>query len=192
MLRRLFAKEAFEVIEKELENVYQRFGIQHNNLKVKKQPATYSKPYNYIVEGHIENYSFVLSLHHSPLKERVNKKQLEFILHCDNPDWIALVFRKRKTITSKKMLEQIDVLEAHNLNKLIIEANNKELAKKIFDTKIYQQAAILEVIKFTTFSLERKRLYIQLPWLPDDFNKREFLAQLIELGKQIVKAVDKK
>ena len=56
MLRRLFVKETFEHIEEELRSVYQMLGIEGQLLKVKKQPATYSKPYSYIAEGRLQGH----------------------------------------------------------------------------------------------------------------------------------------
>ncbi|MBL4649505.1 MAG: hypothetical protein JKY03_07215 [Aureispira sp.] len=95
MLRRLFVKKRFEHIEEELKSVYQMLGIETPLLKIKKQPATYSKPYSYIAEGSIQGHHFVLSLHHSALKVKEIKQQLELILQCENPDWMTLVFRKK-------------------------------------------------------------------------------------------------
>lgn len=194
MLRRLFVKEAFEHIEKELISVYQSLGIEERNLKIKKQPATYSKSYSYTVEGTIQAHRFVLSLHHSPLKDQEKKEQLELIIQCENPHWKTLLFRKKQTakVKGKKILglEPIRQLKNVNLDKLILESNDKEWTSDLFDVFIGQKATVLNQIKFSSFILERKRLYVQIAWLPDNFLKRQALTQLLDFSISLVEKVD--
>lgn len=194
MLRRLFVKETFEHIEEELKSVYQMLGIEMPLLKVKKQPATYSKPYSYIAEGSIEGHHFVLSLHHSPLKVEQLKQQLEVILQCENPKWMTLLLRKKNASESKAKrtlgIEPISQLENVNLDKLMVESSNQEWTKALFDVPMGKKVAIMDEIKFSSFVLERKRLYVQMPWLPDDFSKRQALIRVLDFSISLVKKVD--
>lgn len=194
MLRRLFVKETFEHIEEELKSVYQMLGIEVQTLKVKKQPARYSKPYSYIAEGNIQGHHFVLSLNHSALKVQEEKQQLELIIQCENPNWMTFVLRKKNETESraKKILSiaAIPHLENVNLDQLIVEASDEAWAKSLLDTPMGKKTAIMEKIKFSSFVLERKRLYVQIPWLPDDFSKREALIQVLDFSISLVKKVD--
>ncbi|CAA6828863.1 MAG: Unknown protein [uncultured Aureispira sp.] len=194
MLRRLFVKETFEHIEEELRSVYQVLGIEAQELKVRKQAATYSKPYSYIAEGSLEGHHFVLSLRHTPLKVQDGKQQLELILQCENSDWRTLVFRKKNAPQSntKKILgiEGMTQLKNVNLDKLIIESSDMDWTERLFDLSLGKKAAIMAEIKFSSFVLERKRLYIQMPWLPDDFSKRQALVQILDFSISLIKKID--
>lgn len=194
MLRRLFVKEAFEHIEKELISVYQQLGIEESTLKIKKQPATYSKPYSYIVEGTIRMHRFVLSLQHAPLKDQEQKQQLELIIQCENPHWRTLLLQKKNQTKAKGKkilgLETIRQLKNVNLDKLMLESNDKEWTEVLFDVGLGQKASILDEIKFSSFILERKRLYAQVSWLPDNFSKRQALTQLLDFSISLVEKVD--
>ncbi|BDS15290.1 hypothetical protein [Aureispira anguillae] len=190
MLYRLFAKEAFEPIEKELQNIYKTLGIQ--DIKIKSQPATYYKAYTYVIEGQLKKHRFILSMHHSPLRESPAKKQLEFLIQCKNPNWVALVLHKNEP-RDKKLLgvEQIDVLKEYGLTKLLLESNESALVAPIFDAQMCEKIEILEQIKFSSFRLERNRLYVQVPWLPDNFNKRDALLQIIQASIHLAQQIDK-
>jgi hypothetical protein len=194
MLRRLFVKEAFEHIEEELKAVYQMFGIEIATLKVKKQPATYSKPYNYVAEGSIEGHHFVLSLQHPPLKVEEAQRQLELIIQCENPNWMTFVLRKKNAPPSKTKktlgIAAIPQLKNVNLDKLIVEASDEEWTKAFLDVPMGKKLAIMDEIKFSSFVLERKRLYVQMPWLPDDFSKRQALIQVLDFSISLVKKID--
>lgn len=194
MLHRLFVKESFEHIEEELRSIYQTLDIEEQQLKIRKKPATYSKPYNYTVEGSIREHHFVLSLHHTPLKVQEPKRQFEFILQCENPNWTTLVLQKKEALESnaKKILgiEPIPQLKNVNLDKLILESNNKGEVETLFDVSMGEKVAIMDTIKFSSFILERKRLYVQLPWLPDDFSKRQALIQLLDFSISLVEKID--
>jgi hypothetical protein len=48
----------------------------------------------------------------------------------------------------------------------------------------------MDEIKFSSFVLERKRLYVQMPWLPDDFSKRQALTQVLDFSISLVKKID--
>lgn len=194
MLRRLFVKETFEHIEEELKSVYQMLGVEEELLKVKKQPATYSKPYSYIAEGSIEGHHFVLSLHHPPLKVEDLKQQLELIIQCKNPQWMTLVLRKKNAHESKDKkilgIAPIPQLKNVNLDKLIMESSDEEWAEALFDVPLGKKIAIMDEIKFSSFVLERKRLYVQMPWLPDNFSKRQALTQVLDFSIRLVKKID--
>jgi hypothetical protein len=194
MLRRLFAKETFEHIEEELRSVYQALGVEEGMLKVKKQSATYSKPYSYVIEGSIQEHRFVLSLNQTPLKIEEAKQQLELILQCENPNWMTLVLRKKNALesTAKKTLgiEVIPQLKNVNLDKLIVESSDEEWTKGLFDVSMGKKVAIMDEIKFASFVLERKRLYVQMPWLPDNFSKRQALIQLLSFSISLVTKID--
>jgi len=195
MLHQLFAKETFEHIEEELRSVYQVLGIEAQGLKIKKQPATYSKSYNYIAEGSLQGHHFVLSLQHAALKVQDGKKQLELILQCENPNWMTLVLRKKNALESntKKILgiEGITQLKNVNLDKLIVASSDKEWTEGLFDLSLGKKAVIMNEIKFSSFVLERKRLYVQMPWLPDDFSKRQALVQILDFSISLIKKIDK-
>lgn len=194
MLRRLFVKETFEHIEEELRSVYQMLGVEEQLLKVKKQPATYSKPYSYIAEGRIQGHHFVLSLHHPPLKVEDLKQQLELIIQCENPKWMTLVLQKKNApkLKAKKILgiAPISQLKNVNLDKLIIESSDEKWTEALFDVPLGKKIAIMDEIKFSSFVLERKRLYVQMPWLPDNFSKREALTQVLDFSINLVKKID--
>jgi hypothetical protein len=194
MLRRLFVKERFEHIEEELSAVYQMLGVEEQLLKVKKQPATYSKPYSYIAEGRLQGHHFVLSLHHSPLKVEDLKQQLELIIQCENPKWMTLVLRKKNAPESKakKILGIAPIPRLKNVNsdKLMIESSDEKWTKALFDVPLGKKIAIMNEIKFSSFVLERKRLYVQMPWLPDDFSKRQALTQVLDFSISLVKKID--
>jgi hypothetical protein len=194
MLRRLFVKETFEHIEEELRSIYQTLGIEDQQLKIRKKSATYSKPYSYTVEGSIREHRFVLSLNQTPLKVQELKQQFEFILQCENPNWTTLVFQKKEALESnaKKILgiEPISQLKNVNLDKLTLESNDKESMETLFDVSMGKKAAIMNTIKFSSFILERKRLYIQLPWVPDNFSKRQALIQLLDFSISLVEKID--
>lgn len=194
MLRRLFIKETFEHIEEELKSVYQMLGIEAQTLKVKKQPARYSKPYSYIAEGSMQGHHFVLSLHHPPLKTEEEKQQLELIIQCENPNWMTFVLRKKNVAESKTKkilgITAIPQLENVFLDKLIVEASDEERVKALLDVSMGKKIAIMEEIKFSSFVLERKRLYVQMPWLPDNFSKSQALIQVLDFSISLVKKVD--
>lgn len=191
MLYRLFAKEAFEPIEEALEYIYQKLGIQDEKLKVRKQIATYSKAYSYVIEGVLKRHRFVLSLHRSPLKERTIKEQLELIIQCENPNWVTLVLAKGARGHQQKLgIEKIDRLKEEGLTEINLKSNQKDLVEQIFDDSICQQVQILEQINFSTFRLDKKRLYVQLSWLPDNLDKRDALLKIIELGINLVQKID--
>ena len=177
MLRRLFVKEKFEHIEEELRFVYQFLGVEEQQLKVKKRPATYSKSYSYIAEGNIQGHHFVLSLYQAPLKVQELKQQLELIIQCENPNWMTLVLQKRNALElkAKKILgiERIPQLKNVNLDKLTVASSDQEWTEVLFDVSMGKKVAIMDEIKFSSFVLERKRLYVQMPWLPDNFSKRQ-------------------
>lgn len=194
MLRRLFIKETFEHIEEELRAIYKVFGIKDQTLKVKKQPATYSKSYNYVIEGNIEGHHFVLSLHQTALKVQETKQQLELIIQCENPNWMTFVLRKKNDLPSKtkKTLgtAPIPQLKNVNLEKLIVEASDPEWTKNSLDVPMGKKLAIMDDLKFSSFILERKRLYVQMPWLPEDFSKRQALIQVLDFSISLVKKID--
>lgn len=194
MLHRLFAKETFEHIETELKSVYQALGVEEGTLKVKKQAATYAKPYSYIAEGSIEGHRFVLSLSQTPLKVQELKQQLELIIQCENPNWATLIFRKKNALESaaKKTLgiEALPQLKNVNLDKLMVESSDQEWTEVLFDASMGKKAAIMDEIKFSSFVLERKRLYVQMPWLPEDFSTRQALIQVLDFSIRLVKKID--
>ncbi|WP_052594470.1 hypothetical protein [Aureispira sp. CCB-QB1] len=194
MLRRLFVKEAFEHIEEELKAIYKIFGIEEQKLKTKKQVATYSKSYDYTVEGTIRNHRFVLNLYQNPLKEETKKQQLELIIQCENPNWTTLVLQK-KTIAKSDHKKTLDIEPIHqlknvNLDKLILASNNNECLEELFDIAMGEKVTILNKIKFSSFVLERKRLYIKTAWLPDTFSKRQALIQLLDFAINLVEKID--
>jgi len=194
MLRRLFVKETFEHIEEELKTIYQTLGIEEKKLKIKKQSATYSKPYTYTVEGTFNEHRFVLSLHQTPLKVEKLRQQLELILQCENPSWMTLVLRRKNALAlnAKKTLGTTPITQLKNVNldRLIVESSDQEYTKELFDVAMGKKAAIMDGIKFSSFVLERKRLYIQMPWLPDNFSKRQALIQLLDFSINLVKKID--
>lgn len=194
MLRRLFVKETFEHIEEELKAIYQALGIEEGTLKIKKQSATYSKPYEYTVEGMLQNHRFVLGLWQSPLKEQAHQQQLELIIQCENPKWTTLVLEKKNVLesTAKKILgiAPITPLKNVNLDRLILYSNDQEWTRALFDVAMGKKISIMDEIKFSSFVLERKRLHVKMPWLPDNFSKRQAFIQLLDFSIDFIKKVD--
>ncbi|MBL4649506.1 MAG: hypothetical protein JKY03_07220 [Aureispira sp.] len=76
------------------------------------------------------------------------------------------------------------------MDKLIIESSNEEWTKGLFDVPMGKKIAVMDEIKFSSFVLERKRLYVQMPWLPDDFSKRQALIRVLDFSISLVKKVD--
>ena len=190
---KFFAKETFETIDLELDQVFLALGLSKSKLKIRKQTATYSKPYDYVVEGQLEGHRFVLSLHSSPLKERETKQQLELIIQCENPNWIAFELRQKEQAASQKKnlgMEVIRSLEVLNINDLVLECNERAFVEMVFDLPFCKQLIRLNELSFSTFKVERKRLYYKTTWLPNEANKSRLLMEAIRLGISLVQAID--
>ncbi|MCH2023398.1 MAG: hypothetical protein MK207_13060 [Saprospiraceae bacterium] len=192
MLFRIFSKDTFEPITAELNQLFETLGISNSKLKIRTQPATYFKPYTHIVEGVLDGHQFVLSLRSSKLKSVATKNELEFIIHCKNPSWLALNLSNKKqvAVNKKKLGMEVVSLKRFADNNLVISCNQKAFVEHVFDDNLCQKITPLCKTNFSNFQIERKRLYYRADWLPNDANKRQILLDTILLSISLIKQID--
>jgi len=191
MLFRLFAKETFEPIDKELNQVFKKLGIPQSNIKIRKTPATYFKPYSCVVEGSFNGYRFVLSLHSPALSKESVSQQLELIIYCENPNWISLeVHKKGQTISETKTLG-MDLIEVESLNAkdVLVECNQKAFVEAVFDKELCEE--ILKMSPSSFFKVERGRLYYTIDSLPENAVGRVLLLHAMNIGIALAMQVDR-
>jgi hypothetical protein len=191
MLFRLFAKKAFEPIDKELNQVFMKLGISPSNIKIRKTPATYFKPYSCIVEGSFNGYRFVLSLHSPALSKETVPQQLELIIYCENPNWISLeVHKKGQTISQTKTLG-MDLIEIEQLNAkdVVVECNQMAFVEAAFDKELCEE--LLEMSTSSFFKVERGRLYYTVDSLPENAVGRSMLLHAMNIGITLAMQVDR-
>jgi hypothetical protein len=192
MLFKFFAKEHYWAVEKELYQVFSSLGLNDSGLKIKMQPATYFKPYKLVTEGALNGQRFVLSLMSSELKKSQPSSQLEFIMHCENPAWLAFGLSCNESegiFESKLDMQKIEVDCLNNMN-ISVACNQNKFVSELFKDDFCNSVSLIADSGFSEFQIERKRLYFKTDWLPSDSRKSTMLKNSICFSSSLLKKID--
>lgn len=194
MLYRFFAKETFDSVDVVLTQVFEALELKFSDLKIKKQSATYSKPYQYIVEGALKGRHFILSLSSSALKEKAVKQQVELVWQCENPRWtIVDIYPKASSKEGQTMILDMELVSGLPLltnHGLRIASNQQSFIEQAFDEDFCEELTQLARLNFTSLGIERKRLYYKGLDLPTDTAKGNALLKVIKIGMTLIEKID--
>lgn len=161
-------------------------------VKSRKKVATYSKPYSLTQETTFQGKHLILSLWHTPLKEK-KRVQLEVVMTIENPSWVYLDIQPTNAPSKeKKTLDTIFIPFLESLNEvgIKVETNDKFLVLDTFDEGLCQRIIKANKIGFERLTIERQKIDLKTAWLPDSTSRVKELKQLIELLVQLATIVD--
>ena len=192
MLFKFFAKENYGSVRKELHQVFHSLGLKDSDIKIKMQPATYFKPYKLVAEGKLKGHRFVLSMVSSELKIPTPQSKLEFIIHCENPSWLAfgISLNGGEGIFESKLDMQKVAVDCLDNKSISVACNQKEFVLDLFKGDFCNNISLVSDSKFSDFLIERKRLYFKTDWLPTNSQKSIMLKNSISFASALIGKVD--
>lgn len=187
-----FSKNDFQEVDFYLEAFFSSLGMTMSAVKSRKKVATYSKPYSLTQETTFQGKHLILSLWHTPLKEK-KRVQLEVVMTIENPSWVYLDIQPTNAPSKeKKILDTIFIpfLECLNEVGIKVETNDKFLVLNTFDEELCQRITQANKIGFERLTVERQKIDLKTAWLPDSTSRVKQLKQLIELLVRLATIVD--
>ncbi len=193
MIQRFFSKKNFQEVDYYLERFFQNIGIKSSDVKIKKQIASYSKPYSLLVETKLKDKNIIWSIRHSELKRKVAKQQLEIIFPIENKSWLFLHIFAAANPPTKQNLEAAPILflEALNTHKIKVQSNHSYFVKEVFNPDFCKKIIALQKFGFELLQVERQKIYLKLPWIPDSYNKIQHLELLFSILQTLATEIEK-
>lgn len=186
MLYRLFAKKAYPLLEEEWKNLLQYWALDVPQWTIKQQVGSYKQAYSFVAQGH----GLTLSCYENPLKESERVAKTEVVVACANAPWLSLIARApQQGIAAKRRLDVVALPANAAWAPWELQSNNQELAEHILST-VASQLTVFEELEAVEFILERQRLYIQWPWLPDTPARQAQLQVTVDFARALTQALD--
>lgn len=186
MFYRFFAKKTHPDLEKIIPLLSEQLSLNPQHWTVKQQPATYQQGYSLVAQGH----GMTLSFYENALKEQERGQQTELLVACENAPWLTLIAQAPQQESSQRQRLDVKPLppqaawEGWNLY-----SNQEELGQYLL-ASLQKQHSIFKNLEAVEFSLERQRLYLKWPWLPDTPTRQEQLRATISFARALVTALD--
>ena len=175
MIKRFFAKKEFKQIAYYLEDFFRALGLDKKAIKIRKQPATYNKPYSYRAEFVYQKRHQVISISHAALQNKAGKQQVEIIVPIENTSWLFMDLYPRHIVRKKKTLDTVRIpfLDILETNDIVMDTNNKFFVLDVFDDEDSCRPYLtLNNFGFEQLLVERQKIYLKMPWMPDSYEKR--------------------
>lgn len=193
MITRFFAKKEFKEVAYYLEDFFRALELNIDAVKIRKQAATYAKPYTYRAEFIHQKRHQIISISHSALQQKPEKQQLEIIVPIENKSWLFIdiypkqIERKKKTLDTVR-IPFLDIFEANDIG---MDTNNKFFVMDVFDDEMFCQPYLgLNRFGFDQLLVERQKIYLKMPWMPNDYEKTRTLLEVFQTVQELAKRID--
>lgn len=186
MLYRFFAKESHPNLEEAMQAFITHLTLNPKQWIIKQQIGTYNRAYSYVAQGD----GLTISFYKPALKKAVRKGKTEIMVACENAPWFSLLaHRSRQTDVSKHRLDVKTLAPNSAWEPWELQTNNPTLAEHLL-TKVEAQLGVFKTLEAVEWDLERQRLYVQWPWLPDTPARQEQLKATMDFALVLTQALD--